>query len=226
MPTPKELLYSDARDRIDGIIQSSSVEVRRHLKTLAKERSEITLHLMKEWVSRYSSNIRGFSASFDSKNLQTKLGEAYFQYIQYSFIYRFLNGLDNNTLYNKIFSFEIHFLSKTKTLELTNVSPPQFSNLTDDENLFYISPLGHFLTYKLQKEYHVTPRDLAAVNDKMKLHDFLLDTIRTSLTDFFSQNVNNKVIPLDSFREFLELPNNKNIRAIFLRIEKRPFELI
>jgi hypothetical protein len=178
---------------------------------------------MKEWALRYKDKIRGFSSAFELSNLQSKVGEAYYQYMQYSFIYRFLNGLDNNTLYHKIFSFEIHYLTKAETLQL--IKSNEYEDLSDDENLFYISPLGHFLFYKLQKEYHVTPRDLSEISDKQKLYDFLLDTVRTSLTDFFSQNIDGS-IPLNSFREFLNQPNNKNIQAIFKRIEKRPFDLM
>ncbi|MCR8640277.1 hypothetical protein BEN44_17035 [Leptospira interrogans serovar Ricardi] len=223
MPSPEELRYSAARDKIDEIIRNSSSEVQKHLKLLAQERSKITISLLNEWAVQYKNKIRGFDVAFDSKNLQILLGEAYFQYMKYSFIYRFLNGLNNNSLFHKIFSFEIHFFTKVGVLRLEKAQT--LLDSSDDENLFYISPLGHFLHYKLQKEYHVTPRDLSAIQDKIRLYDFLLDVVRTSFIDFFSQFKVTEVIPLDSFREFLHQPNNTNIQAIFKRIEKRSFEI-
>ncbi|TGL58632.1 hypothetical protein [Leptospira jelokensis] len=224
MPSRQEISYSTARDKLDLIIQHSSAEVRIHLKTLSKERTAITTQLMKEWVARYAPHIRGFTDSFDPTDIQTRLSDAYFEYIKYSFMYRFLNGLQNNTLYRKIFSFELHFLSKAKVLEVTNKQ--NYSELSDDEALFHISPLGHFLSYKLQKEFHVTPKNISDIDKERRIYDFILDTIRVSFTEFFSQYSDQKTIPLDSFREFLKHPNNINIEAVFKQIEKRPFKIL
>ncbi len=38
--------------------------------------------------------------------------------MKYFFMYRFLNGLNNNSLFHKIFSFEIHFFTKVGVLRL------------------------------------------------------------------------------------------------------------
>ncbi|MCG6192054.1 hypothetical protein LFX25_02200 [Leptospira sp. FAT2] len=205
------------------MIGTSSSEVQGNLKLLAQERSKISITLMHEWAIRYQGKIRGFATAFNGQDLQSMLGDAYFQYMQYSFMYRFLNGLHNNILYRKILSFEIHYFTKVGLLKLERAL--QLTDPSDDENLFYISPLGHFLSYKLQKEFHITIANLSEVDEKNKLFDYLLYTIRTSFGDFFSSYSSEHVIPLDSFREFLNQPNNKNIEEIFRVIEKRPFEM-
>lgn len=227
MPTLEETNYTTARDQIEIIIKDSSAKTKKHLETIVQYRSKIMLGLMSEWVSTYQSEIRHFSEYIDFAETQEKLGDALSRYMNYTFMYRFLNGLENNILFHKVVSFEMHFFSYLSVLcTKENIDFDTPSDLSDDENLFYLNPLGHFFFFRILKEYHVTPRsDLVDVVKRQRLYDMLLHTVRISLTDFFSEYTDCTTIQLDDFRNFIKRPNNKNLNSVFKRIEERPYSV-
>lgn len=227
MPTLEEIRYSSARDKIDKHIRDSSLCVKNEIKEIVNHRASSMLCLMKEWAIKYSDKIRLFTEYVNIENLADNIGFAYKLYMEYSFIYRLMNGLDNNILFRKIYSFELHFFSRSQILSKMPNQLANFDNQTDDERLFYINPLGHFMYYRFFKEFHVTPSiNLIETQDKIKLYTQLLTAVRTSFIEFFGTFSSDHIIGIDDFRIFIGKPTNNLLDSMFKKIESRDFDII
>jgi hypothetical protein len=87
----------------------------------------------------------------------------------------------------------------------------------NDEYLFKLYPYGHFLVYRLQKEYHLSRGEFLTTHyDKEKIIKFLknlLFWLREGVGKFFEKFTDVKAeIKPSSLKEFIEDKRNKILR--------------
>jgi hypothetical protein len=114
----------------------------------------------------------------------------------------------------------MYFLSKNEVLRKKKT--PDIGQVTDNEALFYLSPLGHFMFYRVQKEFHLRSNNLAQAHRTVELYEEILTILRINLHEFFSNytDTDGKIHSQDDFRKFLGLANNKNLLSIIEYIER------
>jgi len=217
--------YEHARNHIDKIIADTGAKAQKELRKIAEIRTKIYLNLTDQWLMTYYSAIEGFLDNLLLADAQRKMAQAFRHYARFAFQYRYFEDNARNILFHKIFSFTIYFFHEYNVFPIpsnngaTNPSDP-------DAELFYLNPLGHLCYFWLQKEYHVTPRNLSQIADKSALYDRLLAEIRNTMLEFFKRHRQNEIGP-DSFRHFYQNFSTPEFKGIMQRIEKRgPRELL
>jgi len=214
--------YIKSRSELDSIFSEFNGKINPHIENIVDYKAFSFLVLIKEWVDLYRDDINKFADVVDFTNIKVKLGQAISQYTKYVYNYRFCNNLTNNILFRKILSFEMYFLSKHGVLG--NKMPNIFSEekLSDNESLFHLSPLAHFMFYRIQKELHVRVYNLAEAHRTAELYEEILISMRKTMYEFFYKYNDNdcRIHSQDDFRKFLAFPNNKNLLSVIEFIEK------
>lgn len=214
--------YLKARAELDRLFSEFNGKINPHIKEVIDYKAYSTLSLMREWADLYHSEIREFADIVDFTGIQKNLGTALSQYTKYVYNYRFCNNLIDNILFRKILSFEMYFFSKNDILKRKKEPKIDSDKYTDNEALFYLSPLGHFMFYRIQKEFHLRTHSIAEAEAIGQLYEDILVIIRISLQEFFSNYQNNggKIHSQDDFRKYLNRSESTNLASIIKFIEK------
>ena len=221
----QERKYKCARKRVNQTIENNASNVLKDVKLIINYRCAIQRELIKKWIQFYAGKIKGFDEIIDS-NINKALTQSYTNYVRYVFSYRFLNNLPDNILFRKIISFEIFFFIESQLLEtkLGKEKKPK-NKIETNQQLFDISPLAHFIYYRISTEYAIEPKNLAEQEEKEDLFRKTTSQIRESIGEFFLSfdDIKND-IQLKSFWNYIEKSSSQSFREIIERIELRDKE--
>lgn len=213
--------YTLARDKVDKIIDEHSDDIQKNLRKIVEFRSEVFIELVNQWAIHCDKLNYPFSGFVDVSRLNTALGEAYTEYIRYAFYYRFANNLARNIIYRKIFSFELHFFYKRGVLSKhSGAISPSLEELSPDARLYHVSPLMHFFSYRLLKEFRIRGMTLAEQPLFAPLFRRVQSITTQKLLDFIT--IHSSDLAHDDFRNYLSQRGNEDINSVFEFVEKMP----
>ena len=213
--------YQKYRDQFDNVIHNAVKEINKNdcFKNLVLSRTKITYYLIHEWIEKCTRLIPSMGKSLShTSDLEELLTKTYYEYITYVVNYRILHGNIDNILFSKIISLEIYFFNRKNIFQITEELYINENNF--HTTLFQYNPLGHFMYYKIQKEYSLSrSRSDISFQEAVKLQSDLLTLLLDSLTKFF-KNKKHDIEPFD-FYNFTNKPEQKSLQLVLQRISDR-----
>ena len=220
--------YTEARKKVNELIGRTSRPAQAALQTIVEHRSRIQTEIIRNWVNEYRALLPDLPLQI-RPGIQERLSRAYLHYCNYVFMYRFFYGNEDNILYEKILSFELFYFAEYDLFSEDWSTLPARSG-TDDAYLLNINPLAHWLYFRIVKEYFVDPVPHSELRIPVaqvpSWNLAVLDGIRASVMNFFVNYLEGRKPQLQSFREFVEVPDNRILQYVTKRISKRAFEFL